>query len=322
MNVKEYLNINSSPLLDDPQNILLLEWLEANAFCTPAEISKYTKISLNKVNDILHILYKNSLVSFRGEKYKITFKGIKILDKLGLSDLQIQNLLSKTNFINDEYFLYKALFKTWRSNFLDFYLIIYNILDQKWNDVLELYSNSPSLTKISEKDTYTIFVATLMHDFGSILYADETSRLMTYYTKLYDYSLQNYCFSSEIYHNTSIHWQSNNIKSNFSKLISGYLKTASKPRCVSRCQPTSDMQMFNWYDVTTLNYDLGLSHKILSNDAFLNSIFDSENFDDLCSNLQLTPAQTKFLLKSIRSKIENLMPTKNNLVNSHQNFNQ
>ena len=68
MNLKEYLVTNNSTLLDNPKNILILEWLEANTLCTPVEISEKTQISLQEVNEIIQILYKNYLISFKSDK--------------------------------------------------------------------------------------------------------------------------------------------------------------------------------------------------------------------------------------------------------------
>lgn len=312
MNVKEYLITNNLPLLDNPKNIFILEWLEANAFCTPLEISINTKIPLKEINDILQTLYKNALVSFNEEKYKITFNGIKILNKLGLSDIQIKKLLSKTVFKTDELALYQSLFETWRADFLDIYLIFFYMLHKECDDIFHSYSNITSyLSEISVKETYTIVLATLLHDFGNILYTDETSKLMKYYTALYDYSLQNYCLSSEIYHYTSKYWKANTKKSDFSKYISNYFKNKLSRSYINDLESKhqfDNFKLYNFYNKNTINKDFELSYKILTNNTLLNSILTSQNISELSSSLHLTKAQTKFILKSIRSKIDALLP--------------
>ena len=125
MNVKTYLKTNSSPLLDNPKNILILEWLEGNSFCTLTEISTRTNIPLKEINEIIQILYKNNLVTYNKDKYEITIDGIKLLDKLGLSDIQISSLLNQTDFQPEECSIYKSIFHEWRSNFINIYLLLY-----------------------------------------------------------------------------------------------------------------------------------------------------------------------------------------------------
>lgn len=321
MNTKEYLITNSSPLLDNPKNIFILEWLEANTFCTPLDISKSTKISLTEVNEILQILYKNSLVSFTNEKYKITFNGIKILNKMGLSDLQIKKLLSLTKFKSKELALYQSIFETWRTEFLDTYLFFFYVLDKEYDNTLQAYSNNAScLSEIPNKETYTIFIATMLHDFGSIMYSNETSRLMAYYTNLYEYSLYNYCFSSEIYHHRSDYWEPDTIRSNFSKYISIHLKNKlhSYTRSKEKKFHIENFNLSKFYRHNTLNDDFDLYYKILTDNTLLNNIINSNTLSDLSISLHLSETQTKFVLKSIRTKINTLLLEENTSLTSYQ----
>lgn len=316
MNVKEYVFVNNYPLLDNPKNLFMLEWLETKAFCTPSEISEYTRIPQKEVNDILQTLYKNSLVSFSDERYKITFNGIKMLNSMGLSDLQIKNLLSQTAFKSGELSLYKSLFEIWRTDFLDIYLMFFNILDGAFDDIYQSTSKITSyLSKISTKETYTILVATLLHDMGNILYTNETSKLMNYYTDLHNYCSVNYCYSSEIYHRKSKHWETNTQKSDFSKYVSKYFKDklfhtySIYANDLETKQQVRFLKPTKYYAPNTINRDFDLSCEILSNSSLLNSILTSQNLNELSSSLHLTKAQTKFILKNIRAKIDTLLPT-------------
>lgn len=312
MNVKEYLIINNTPLLDDSKNIFILEWLEANAFCTPLEISQSTNISLGEIHETLQVLYKNSLVSFIGERYKINLNGIKLLNKLGLSDLQINKILEQTKFVAGEYNIYKSIFQTWRMNFSDFYLIILQIIND-YENVCNLFWDSTT----SIEESYSIFVATLFNEFGNVLYTDETSELMNHYTDLYNFSSVNYCYSSEIYRTAICSWDPNSNKIIFSKNISDYLRKKLfnlSFTFLENKKQIENLNFFNLYNSNDINRDLELSYKISTNNMLLDNILSSQNIKELRDQINLTESQTKFILKSIRSKIDNLLLNENETV--------
>lgn len=311
MNIKEYLQTNNSLLLETPKNILILEWLEANSFCTPIEISNNTHISLQEVNEILQILYKNSLISFNENKYVISSKGIQLLNKLGFSDLQIANLLDQTDFEKEEYSIYKSILETWRSQFLDYYLVMSSIIENECDNICLPYFSS---FKAPKKKNYTsIFVATLLHELAHILYTNENSLLMNYYTILYNYSFVNHCFSSEIYHFNSKHWKTDSEKNDFSKYVRDSLR--KKWINIFLCLTTPEgkpqskyITLNETYNTYHLNQDFALSHKIANSSELLNSIFACKDLKQLSTMLHLTETQTRFILKSIRSKIDGLIP--------------
>lgn len=312
MNIKEYLQTNNSPLFENPKNILILEWLEANAFCTPIEISKNTHILLQEVNEILQILYKNSLISFNEDKYAISSKGIELLNKLGFSDLQITNLLNQTDFKKDEYLIYKSIFETWRSQFLNYYLVMSNIIKNQCDNICLPYF---SKTEVPKKKSYTsMFIVTLLHELAHVLYTDENSLLMNYYTALYDYSFLHYCTSSEIYHSESKYWKTDNNKNQFSAYIRNTLRKGFTTAFLYLTTPKTEIDDKNLvlneiYKIYHLNQDFALSHKISANNELLNNIFICNDIKQLSATLHLTESQTKFILKSIRSKIDILLPS-------------
>lgn len=317
MSIKEYLQTNNSPLFETPKNILILEWLEANIFCTPIEISKNIHLSLQEVNEILQILYKNSLISFYEDKYIISSKGIELLNRLGLSDLQITNLLNQTDFEEDEYTIYKAIFKTWRAEFLDYYLIISNLIKNECDNICLPYFSD---LKIPKKKNYTsIFVATLLHEVGHILYTNEKSLLMSHYTDLYYYSLANHCSSSEVYHFKSDYWKTDNTKSDFCVFIINSLRKqwANFFLCLPHHQSNTEnnyLFLKNTYNTYHLNQDFALSHKIATDVDLLNSIFTCKNLKQLSDMLHMTETQAKFVLKNIRSKIDCLLPSETDTI--------
>ena len=308
MNVKEYLLINNTPLLNDSKNVFILEWLEANSFCTPFEISQSTNISLSEIHKILQVLYKNSLISLIDEKYKINLNGIKLLNKLGLSDLQINKMLEQTKFVTGEYNIYKSIFRTWRMNFTDFYLIILQII-KDYDSVYNLFWNSNS----SIEDSYSIFIATLFNKFSNVLYTNETSELMNHYIDLYNFSSVNYCYSSEIYHTKICNWDSKSNNIIFSKNISDYLNH----KLFNSLENKKQAENFNFLNLNysnNINHDFELSYKISTNKILLDNILSSQNIKELKKRLNLTELQTRFILKSIRSKINNLLLSEDKIV--------
>lgn len=310
MNIREYLKTNDFPLFETPKNILILEWLEANAFCTPIDISKNTHIPLQEVNEIVQILYKNYLISFSGDKYAISPKGIVLLNKLGFSDIQITKLLNQTEFEKDEYLIYKSILETWRSQFLDYYLVMTNIIKNHCDNICLQYFSRADVPK--KKNYTSIFIVTLLHELAYVLYTDENSLLMNCYTTLYDYSLSNHCVSSEIYHLESKCWKADNKKNEFSSYIRNTLRkkftTVFLYLNTSKTEKKDRNLLLNeLYKTYHLNQDFDLSSKIATNNELLNSIFTCNDIKQLSACLHLKEIQTKFILKSIRSKIELLL---------------
>lgn len=298
MNVKEYLMTNSSPLLDNPKNILILEWLEANSFCSPIEISTRINLPIQEINEIIQILYKNNLITFCNNKYKITTNGIKLLDKLGLSDLQITSLMGKTDFQEEEYSIYKSIFHEWRSNFLDIYLFISYTLENEYNDICMSFSDFI----LSPKTGHSILIASLFHNFAQILYTEENSNLMKYYNDLFEYSFMNHCVSSELYHTTSKYWSPNE---KHVQLISNFHNSLNL-----FCETSIHTFIFpEKYEIGNINNDFSISYNLITDPKLLSKIFISQNLDELSKKFNWTEQQTKFFLKSIRSKVDTLLQT-------------
>lgn len=317
MNAKTYLVANSSPLLDNPKNILILGWLEGNSFCTLTEISTRTNISLKEISEIILILYKNNLVAYNKDQYEITIDGIKLLDKLGLSDLQITTLLDQTDFQPEEYSIYKSIFHEWRSNFLSIYLFIFDTIENKYNNICMPFSSILSSSKMGN----SLLIASLLHKFAQILYMEENSLLMKHYNRLYEYSFLNHCVSSEIYHYTSEFWKPNNnrikLYHNFEKSLELFLQQTFQSLCDMPFESKKGIKytkLHGAYDLTTLklgdlNYDLLLCNDIVKNNEILSKIFACENLNELSQEFNWTQYQAKFILKSIRTKIDNLLQT-------------
>lgn len=311
MNVKTYLMTNSSPLLDNPKNILILEWLEGNSFCSPTEISTRTNIPLKEVNNIIQILYKNNLVAYNKNKYEITIDGIKLLDKLGLSDLRISTLLEQTDFQSEEYAIYKSIFHEWRSNFLNIYLFISDTIENEYNNLYMSLSNVAS----SSKTGHSILIASLFHKFAQILYTEENSLLMKYYNSLFEYSLLNHCISSEIYHYNSKYWEPNKNRIMLYNKVEKSLNVSWLQIFQSLCDMQSKkgnnyFKLYGNYNVNDLNYDLLLSYNIMKNSELISKIFTSQSLNELSQEFNWTEYQTNFILKSIRTKIDNLLQMK------------
>lgn len=309
MNVKTYLMTNSSPLLDNPKNILILEWLEGNSFCTLTEISTRTNIPLKEVSEIIQILYKNNLVTYIEDKYEITNDGIKLLDKLGLSDLQISTLLEQTDFQPEEYAIYKSIFHEWRSNFLSTYLFISDTIENEYNNICMSFSNIWASPKIG----HSIFTASLLHKFAQILYTEETSKLMMHYNALFEYSLFTHCLSSEVYHTTSKYWKSDKKRVLLINSLDDEINTFLK-KSLHVLYPSNIITENNIFIVpgnhdirNNINYDFSTSYNLIKDPELLNKIFTSQNLTELTEEYNWTEYQAKFILKSIRSKIDVLL---------------
>lgn len=310
MNVKTYLMTNSSPLLDNLQNILILEWLEGNSFCTLNDISTRTNIPLNQVNEIIQILYKNNLIMCSEDKYKITTEGIKLLDKLGFSDLQISTLLNQTEFQPEEYSIYKSIFHEWRNNFTTTYLFIFNTIENEYENICKSLSHVFS----SKSTGKTVLIASLLHKFSRILYTEESSNLMKYYNKLFEYSFVNHCLSSEIYHSTSKYWSQDK---NYILLIN-HLNDSLNDFCGKTIHTLDkfDVAINNNYilllgnhDINNINHDFSTSYNLLKHPELLSKIFTSQNIVELSGEFNWSEYQAKFILKCIRSKIDSLLLT-------------
>ncbi len=310
MNIKTYLTTNSSPLLDNPKNVLILEWLEGNSFCTLTEISTKTNIPLKEISEILQILYKNNLVICIEDKYKITTDGIKLLDKLGLSDLQISTLLDQTDFQPEECSIYKSIFHEWRSNFTNIYLFFSYTLENEYENIF----NSLSHIFSSKKSGKTVFMASLLHHFSQILYTEESSNLMKYYNELFEFSYINHCLSSEIYHSTSKYW---NPDKNYMLLINNlnissnalWQKTIHTLNKFDNTIKNNILIIPRNHNINNINYDFSTGYDLLKNPELLSKIFTSKNIVELSKEFNWTEYQAKFILKSIRSKIDALLLT-------------
>lgn len=311
MNIKTYLMTNSSPLLDNPQNILILEWLEGNSFYTLKEISARTNIPLNQVSEIIQILYKNNLVTYIEDKYKITTEGIKLLDKLGLSDLQISTILDQADFQTEEYAIYKSIFHEWRANFLSIYLLFFDAIDNVYNDICNSFSHIIESPKMG----HSLLIASLLHEFSYILYQKENSNLMKYYNILFDYSFTNYCISSEVYHTNSNFWTTDTNRivliNNFNNSLNTLWKKSNhKLLHFNSFIKNNVLFMPGYHDIKhNINHDFSISHNLITNPELLGKIFISQNLTELSKEFNWTEYQTIFILKSIRSKIDALLLT-------------
>lgn len=307
MDIKTYLMTNSSPLLDNPQNILVLEWLERNSFYTLKEISARTNIPLNQVSEIIQILYKNNLVTYIEDKYKITTEGIKLLDKLGLSDLQISTILDQTDFQTVEYSIYKSIFHEWRTNFLNVYLLFFYTIDNEYDNICSQFSNIIESPRLS----HSLSITLLVHELAHILYKKENSNLMTYYTELFDYSFTNYCFSSEVYHTNSKFWTPDTNRKVFINNFSNSLKKIWLKRNHKLFNTNSSIKNNIWIisDNHDINHDFSTSHNLITTPELLGKIFITQNLTELSKEFNWTEEQTIFILKSIRSKIDALLLT-------------
>lgn len=308
MNSKTYLMTNSIPLLDNPKNILILEWLEGNSFCTLAEISSKTNIPLKEVSEIIQILYKNNLVTYNSDKYEITIDGINLLDKLGLSDLQISTLLNKTDFQPDEYSIYKSIFHEWRSNFLSIYLFIFDTIENKYDSICMPFSHIVS----SSGTGHSILIASLFHKLGQILYMEETSNLMKYYTALYEYSFKNHCLSSEIYHTTSKYWNPDKehiiLFNHFHSSAESFIHKLQ--HYCNNIESNDNVILLETHNPNNINYDFSISYNLITHPNLLSKIFIAQNLAELSKEFNWTESQAKFILKSIRSKIDTLLQPK------------
>lgn len=311
MSVKEYLVKNSTPFLDNYKNVLMLEVLESNAFSTPNEMAEYTRIPLNEVNEILQILYNNSLVSFNKERYKITNNGINVLNRMGLSDIQIINLLENTQFKAEEYNIYKSLFEVCRKDFLDYYLVFAKVLGKIWQmeceDIIKKFCADIDDAAM-KKESYSFIIAILIHDFAQILYTDETSKLMNYYTKLYNYSMNNSCISTKVYHSSK---RKKQIDKDERDVAVERAKEILEKTMYQK-QVTFENYDTNWNNWIrskkyNINNDFKLSNSILHNDDLVNKIFLNNDIEQLAKALNISKIQTRFVLKNIKSKVDSLL---------------
>lgn len=308
MNLKEYLQVNSEPILNDERNIFILLWLERKGYATENGISKTTNIPIQDINEILQLLYKNGLISIWEDGYRITGQGIDLLDTLGYSDMQIQELLSLTAFTETEYDLYKGLFVTYRKRHLGIYLFFIQTLE---NERKELFKESKLIVRgevdIGKKEYLTLWIANIFHVLAHIVYTNEESNLINYYNKIYDFSKINYCFSSEIYHNEYNElWSHSKARDQINHFIIGNFKD----RISEYMSKLSEKQAsrLNSYLLLDINRDLKISNQILNQDSeIFNVLFSSKNILELSRKLNLSEIQTKFVLKSMQSKINELL---------------
>jgi len=148
---KEYLSINSLPLLDNMMNIFILMWLEKSGMTSAAEISETTNIALESVNVILRDLYANGLAAINGDSCRITENGIELLDKFGYSDTHIQNILANTSFKADELCIYNSLFTDYRKNYLYIYLWMLYFYKKEYESTLKQFTPENKQLTVNDK---------------------------------------------------------------------------------------------------------------------------------------------------------------------------
>lgn len=302
MNLKEYLEINTEPILSNEKNIFVLLWIERQGYSTISELYKTTNIPINDITEVLHTLYKNGLISIQQDTFRITKQGIELLDLLGYSNLHIENWLASTSFANTEYNLYNDLFELYRKNHLEVYLIIVFIVSNEKKIFKESYRLlESSKENISAKDYRSLLYANIFHEFAFILRIEANSKdLISSYNKIFDYSESCYCYSSEIYHNASIKWQSSKLRSILNSSIRN-----SFQQIISKYIDTSALKAYLGLDI---NGDLQLTNQILNNNRLLTKdLFVAKEVTSLAQKLNLSKVQTLFILKSLQAQIEELI---------------
>lgn len=308
MDLKEYLMSNSEPIFGNEGNVFILLWLEQKGRATTLDIARTTNISVNDITKILNILYKNELVSIFEESYTITKQGIEILDALGYSDIQINNLLAQTEFKDTEYALYKDLFRIFRKNYLDIYLLIVQELAKEQEEFTKEFQIIDTIKNgLCISEYMTLWQVNLFHQMGHIVYTGEQSRLMSYYNKLYDFSYVNHCFSSERYHyGTSTLWSRSKRRDDINYFIARKLRGTTSNYFLK--PPGENILKLKTYSLLDMSTDLELSHQIFNKESMLiHALFSSYSLQDLTQKLNLSEVQTRFVLKSLQCKINDLL---------------
>lgn len=307
MNMKEYLLNNAGPLLKDEKNVFILLWIEGKGIATALDISKATNISLSEVNTVLQKLFKNQLINLFEEGYTITQKGVEILDRLGCSNIQIQNILKRTEFKGVEFELYYNLFSVFRKSHLNLYLFLLYASDKENKKEYEFtISVRASKEWNLSKASFTYFIVSLVYEVGHIVYSSESSNLINCYRKLYEFSKKEYCYSSEKYHNefnntldTSVRDRINKYYSEISQkmFLKYYLKKTG-----------ADIKELKLYLNNNLNEDLELSYEIISkNQNSLKFIFECSSLEEFAKEYGLSTSQANFVVKALQSKLKELM---------------
>lgn len=309
MGLKDYISINTQPILENKKNIFLLLWLEKKGFATVSDISKSTNISTSEIICILQILYKNELVSVFEDEYKITPQGIQFLDILGYSDMQIHELLSQTSFNGLEYEIYDEMFSLYRKNYLDIYLFMISAMDNLEHSLEEDIIIELDKFEFTKSEYMTLVYVNLFHQVGHIIYATNETNLFNLYNKLFSYSETTYCFSSEKYHlESSFLWyQARSTKRDlFNDIISRRFDTLLS-NYFTKLSINNESKLYN-YLLLDINADLKLSNQIFNdNRLMLNNLFTFNSLHEVAHKLDISVIQSKFILKSLQSKINELM---------------
>lgn len=311
MNIRDYLFINSEPLLDDERNIIVLEWLEGQGNSTAKKIATSLNISECDTNKILQTLYKNTFITCEDNKYEIAPWGIDLLDSFGLSDFQINKVLVYTNFLDEEQKIYKEIFKTLRKDFLDIYLVIVTHLRKESNILAHykfdagLYMNHLSSNNkidnnasetISYREFSTIFLSCFVYLTSSILYTDEKSNLISSYMSLInycnDYNNMNRLSTKLFYSNTDLQCDSKTkLEKHITEIVKRILATSKSFK--------GNILPFALDDIHLLSIiqDLGKCNKAFQNRISLGLLANSSNVEEFAKVSGLSETQAKLAIK-------------------------
>ena len=153
----------------------------------------------------------------------------------------------------------------------------------------------------------TLWFVNVFHDLAHIVYTGEKSNLINYYNKIYNFSKNTYCFSSERYHSGYIDFgKRSKIRDEINLFISKKVRNMFLEYTSSLF--IDNVLELNSYLLLDINEDLKLSNYLLNQDSTLiNILFSAKDVQDLAQKLNLSETQARFILKSLQSKINELI---------------
>lgn len=274
MNIKEYI-ANNYLLLNDSVNILILSWIEKEGYVTSEELSKSIGITKKKTHEIIHKLYNNDLIATENDYYKISYSGIKLINKLGLRDSIINSIISKIELNKHERILYRKLLLEYRETSLNDYC--------RSNKLIKILNSN--LKKEKEQSEFYIITLSLISNIANTIYncPKQNFALFEAYKECYDYMINNNeCYTRDIFNyvkfNTVIEFELSSIpeEANFERIKKNYL---------------------------SLNESVEMYNSFLKNHALdLNLLLLSNSINDYAEKLNISNIQAEFIISYIKNK--------------------
>lgn len=305
MNVKEYLATNKAPFLTDELNSFVLLWIEKEGETNSEELVENIGLPRNVLNDVLKKLFDSNLIQLNNSKYRISKSGGKLLQKIGLSDILLEYLLSELALLQKEKNIYQKLFSSYRDNFFELYLNMLNMYKK-----MNKYGKNAREDNYNSYSTHFYIICFILCIADTLNSSDEQKSIevINHYIELEKFSKKHTCKSQTAFNylNKEDYILKIDMSSFPKDIVTKHDHLLHKSKLGTH--------YYSCYNALKADSSFIQNMYIQDNKDFsstvLLSFMDASTVDSLALKLNISCHQAKLLLAFIKSKSENLLQSK------------